>query len=430
MIFGYKFVLKLVSFILCLFLNVSYAENFLDTDHLPLGEDRIDLGHQDFRIEIENPAGIEIKAMLDKDSIQWIRYDEVLLIPRARLKIRAKKLPPATFISYKEKTINLQHSKQYSYAELNISLYERHLVELHNTEGVIARLRILFKPQKKPRIITDYTCSRNNIKVTGLHNEQLSLGCRTRRIGPFGKERPMLEVTWISPELRIKNAGYIPYTAAFLSDKPVNIEVVNIFSGEAKTLTITASIPKRLHRLFTAYGFGPYAFETQKRNNNGELLTKSEPTVPALMFYINYKISETNSIRGFEAAVFKDSTFNNAGLYLGSDFGFALDNKLYFSTLIGVQYLYFKFDEDSPVVSEAIFPQGLEFMYRHAFDIPNYIISGGIFLSPSADVDYTNVWIRWGKKYFWELNLISWGKEDFKASTYGVSLGFPFKGFL
>lgn len=422
--------LKLFSIYLVLLSHLSFADNFIDTSELPVGENRQNITKNDIKIIIPNAKEYGIRARIDESSIIWNRFNEILLIPRARLKIRVKKLPPASFISYKNRTINFQHSKKYSFAELNVSLYEKHPILIKGADIEYSAIKLKLKPNKKPKILIDYTCSRNNITVEGLKDEHFTIGCRTRRIGKFGKEKPMLEVSWLSPELRIKSSEYLPYNAAFISDRPVQAEVQNIYTGETKIITIKASIPKRLHRLFTAYGFGPYAFETEYTNDEGVTEEKSVPMAPALMFYINYKISDTSSVRGFEAAVFKDSVFNNAGIYLGSDFGFSLDNKLYFSTLIGVQHLYFKFDEDSEVISEPIFPQGIEFMYRHAFDIPNYIISGGIFLSPSESVDYTNAWVRWGKNYFWELNLISWGKDDFKATTYGVSVGFPFKGFL
>ena len=60
----------------------------------------------------------------------------------------------------------------------------------------------------------------------------------------------------------------------------------------------------------------------------------------------------------------------------------------------------------------------------------NYIRGRKVFLSPSNDLDYKNIWIRWGKSYFWELNLIEWGQDNFKASMWGLSVGFPLKGFF
>ncbi|MAZ47956.1 MAG: hypothetical protein CME65_05295 [Halobacteriovoraceae bacterium] len=423
---------KLFALILC---THVYAHEYLNTSQLPNAQNRIPLKSKDFFIDIKADEQCDVRAMIDPSSINWFRFEDILLIPMARIKIRTKRVPPAAFITYKERTLNFQHSEKYSYAELNISLFENQPIEIKLFDKVLSIIDVQFRTPKKPKVLVDYSCSRNGIQIEGLENEYFSIGCRTKRIGKFGKEKPMLEVIWLSPDLRIKNSKYLPYHAAFLSQRPVQAEVENRQTGKSKVITIKAKIPKRLHRLFTAYGFGPYAFETEliEMDDDGNEISresKTEPTVPALMFYINYKISETQSIRGFEAAVFKDSVFNNAGIYLGSDFGFALDNRLYFSTLIGVQHLYFQFDKDSEVISEPIFPQGIEFMYRHAFDDPNYIVSGGVFLSPTESIDYTNAWVRWGKNYFWELNYISWGKEEFKATTYGVSIGFPFKGFL
>ena len=137
-----------------------------------------------------------------------------------------------------------------------------------------------------------------------------------------------------------------------------------------------------------------------------------------------------NSIRGFDAAVWKKSTFNNAGVYFASDIASILDGKLTITTLLGMQHLYFQFDKKYETISEPIFPQGIEFLYKHAFGIKNYIVSGGAFISPSETIDYQNIWIRWGKNYFWELNYIYWGKDQFDAGMYGLSIGLPFKGFF
>ncbi len=396
----------------------------------PPGEARIKFGRKDIKINIQEIKDIQIKAIVDNTSFEWRRVDKLVLMPLVRLKIRIQSNDPDFHIAYKDFTINFQQSNKASYAELYYSLYERHAVEIFRGKELIGKIDLEFNDHKKNRVIVDYTCSRNDIVIKGLENEHISLGCHTRRIGKFGKERPMLEISWVSPELKIIGSEHIPYQAAFLNRLPVNIRVLNIKTGIEKEITITARIPKRLHRLFTAYGLGPYAFNTEIVRENEVSESKQVDMAPALMFYLNYKVSESSSVRGFDAAIFQESRFNNAGLYLGSDFGHMLDNKIYFTTLLGVQYLYFKYDDDSPDISEPIFPQGLEFMYRHAFDIPNYIVSGGFFLSTENDIEYENIWVRWGKNYFWELNLISWGKDQFKAKTWGISVGFPFKGFL
>jgi hypothetical protein len=406
------------------------AERYLDLSNSSLGQDRVKLSSKDFKVEIvHNDSTVEIKSIIDKTSFEWVRIKNVLLVPKARVKIKVKRSEKHLHLTYKDQIYNFQQSSKSLFAEITISLYEKEPIYIVSESGEVAHIKFIPKPKKRKPLI-DFSCSRNNLKIEGLENEHFTIGCHTTPVGKYGSEKPMLEIIWISPDLKVKNSNLVPYNAAFLNKLPIKVNVVNIHTGKEKIITIKAKIPKRLHRLFTAYGLGPYSFNTKTLDKEGNELVKSEPLAPALFFYINYKISETTSIRGFDAAVFKDSKFNNAGIYLGNDFGFSFDNKLYFSTLLGVQYLYFKFDELNPEVSEPIFPQGIEFMYRHAFDIPNYIISGGVFLSPSDSVDYKNIWVRWGKNYFWELNLIEWGQDEFKASMWGLSVGFPFKGFL
>lgn len=426
--------LKLYSFLLLIAISAQLsASEWLDLERASNAQSRINLSAEDFKIDITNNIyKLKVHAQLDNMSFKWVRFNDILLVPKAILKINIEHSNKSLYIKYKNQIYNFQHSNDSLQAHIHLSVFENQSIEVYDHRKRIFNITLKPKSAKtlSDRTLIDYSCSRNQIEVLGLDNEFFSLGCRLRPIGKYGEEKPMLEISWISPELQIQNTKLIPYNAAFVNQEPVKIDVQNIYTGLKKQLTIKALIPKRLHRLFTAYGFGPYALNTKTVDSKGDTQEISDPLAPALFFYLNYKISESTSLRGFEAAVLKESKFNNAGLYLGNDFGYSFDNRLYFSTLLGVQYLYFKFDEDSSEVSKPIFPQGVEFMYRHAFDIQNYIVSGGIFLSPSTSVDYKNIWLRWGRDYFWEINHIEWAQDNFKASTWGLSVGFPFKGFL
>ena len=421
--------LKLYSLLVLSVYFIGFA-SAIDVRNNPIGENRINFNKNDVKIIINNLSNYKIDAIVENDSFQWIRVNSNYLTPRVRLKLRVNSSDPVFHIEYKNNIFNFQQSRKNSYAELYYSLFEKNEVHIKLKNKIMAKIHIRFKAHKKQKQLIDYSCSRNAIEILGLEDEHITIGCKTRRIGRYGKEKPLLEIQWLSPELEISHDASVPYNAAFLNQRPVSIKVTNRYTKTTKTLTIKAKTPKRLHRLFTAYGYGAHALHTKRENDEEKKQVNKTDLAPALFFYINYKISDMTSIRGFNAATFKESSFNNAGIYLGSDFGHSLDQKLYFSTLLGVQYLYFKFDNDSSEVSEAIFPQGLEFMYRHAFDIPNYIISGGLFISTSESIDYENIWIRWGKNYFWEVNLITWGKDEFEARTWGFSVGFPFKGFL
>jgi hypothetical protein len=53
-----------------------------------------------------------------------------------------------------------------------------------------------------------------------------------------------------------------------------------------------------------------------------------------------------------------------------------------------------------------------------------------MFTSLSGPYNYNNIWIRYGKSYFWELNFIEWKKENREASMFGLSIGFPIASFF
>lgn len=415
----------LLILIFLLICGSTYAGTGIDLDSSPQGRNIKTLKHTDFKIKTAIPS--VVKANLLPNSFKWLRVKNILLVPSARIEILVSNPAMGLILSYKDKTYSFQQTSKGARVELEVSLFERtpiNILKNNKAFDEITWQRI----SKKPEIYIDDSCSRNKIEIKGITTEAITLGCKIEKVGLVGEEKPTLEVIWLSPDLKTTTNSALQY-ANFSDNSPVKLNALNTQSKALKELEIRAQVPKRIHRLFTAAGIGPYAFET-KLETEDETQSISEPAAPALFFYTNYQLSKDQSIRGFNAAVFKESIFDNAGIYLGSDFGFSFDNRLYFTTLIGVQYLYFKFDKEADVISEPIFPQGLEFMYRHAFDIPNYIISGGFFLSTSSEVEYQNAWIRWGKKYFWELNYIGWGKDNFSAKMYGISLGFPLKGFL
>lgn len=438
--FIYKFVLR--PFSLCLFFCATSialaATDDVSFGRVEVGESRIKLTPKDFQLKVELKKNIKLKTKLVEKSIQWIRVQEVLLTPRARIDISIEGEAKDYHIRYHDQSISMQQlikkSRKIAFTEFYISLFDHSPIEIFHGEKLAGTILLNAKKRssnKKAHLI-DYSCSRNNVMIKGLDRELISLGCRTHRIGKFGSERPMMEVLWSSANYRLLDESLPPYIAVFLDNYPTRLKVKNK-NGEIKEIEISARVPKRLHRLNTAYGLGPYAFNTsftKDPSKKDDKLTFTEDLAPAFMLYFNLKLNPMNSIRGFDAAVWKRSVFNNAGIYFASDVANILDNKLTITTLLGMQHLHFQFDKGFTPISEPIFPQGLEFLYKHAFGVQNYIISGGAFVSPSETIDYQNIWIRWGKNYFWELNYIYWGKDQFDAEMYGVSIGLPFKGFF
>lgn len=443
----YKSVLKRFSFLLIVLIyasssvlltSIAYAAESepITFGNVVIGETRLKLRVKDFKIRLKLNQNIKSRIVLKKGSIQWIRINEVLLTPRARIAIYFKDNATNYSLKYRGHSILMQQNKKgIAHTEFFVSLFNSDKINIYKNGKKIGDIDLYAKKMNKKRQTTlvDYSCSRNAVSVKGLEGEFISLGCKMNRIGKFGKEKPMLELIWSSANYRLLDNSESPYLAVFLSNNPVKLKVIN-HNNEIKEIELIARVPKRLHRLNIAYGFGPYAFETTFDQADDpdvdDILKYTTPAAPAFMAYFNYKIDADTSIRGFDAIVAKDSIFNNLGVYFASDIAKPMDKKLTITTLIGMQHLYYKFDSDFEARSEPIFPQGIEINYKHAFGIENYLIGGGAFLSADDAVDYQNIWVRWGKSIFWELNYIYWGTEGHSAKMWGLSAGFFFGGFL
>ena len=438
----FKFVLRPFSFatlFIILITTTTYAveREPISFGNVNVGEKRIKLKVKDFEIKLNLSENIKSKVVLKKGSIQWIRINDVLLTPRARLAIHFKGDASDFHIKYRDQSILMQQRKKIAVTEFYVSLFQFDKAKIFYKGREIGDISFHAKEnkiKKRKTHLIDYSCSRNNIKIKGMDNEYISLGCRTQRVGKFGKEKPMTEILWSSANYKLLDNSEAPYISVFMDSTPVKIKVKNQFN-EIKEIEISARIPKRLHRLNIAYGLGPYAFNTTfardpKDINTTEFETNKEPIAPAFMLYFNFKLTPETSVRGFNAIVAKKSIFNNLGVYFASDLAKTIDNKLTITTLLGMQHLYFQYDSKAKIISEPIFPQGIEANYNHAFGIENYLIGGGAFLSPSESYDYQNVWVRWGKGIFWELNYIYWKKDEFSVKTWGLSAGFFFGGFL
>ncbi|MDA8793406.1 hypothetical protein N9N67_09175 [Bacteriovoracaceae bacterium] len=422
--------LSLIIFV-ATFLNNVNAGNFLETitfGHVNVGDNRIQLSEKNFTIDsefIENEK-IEYEVTFVKNTFEWVRTNDVLLTPRARVLFKIDLPAARTHITYKNQSLALQRKNDRAQTQMYISLFDNSPIEIFHNHQKIGEVKIKVKKSKTKDggLLIDYSCSRSNIQVDNIDGEYFVLGCRKHRVGDFGNEKQMLELLWFSPHLKLDKNTPPPYMSIFFDSTPVELELLDQ-KGNLKKIKISAKLPKRMHRLRTAYGYGPYAF-----NSAFEKTERNDDIAPAIMLYFNYNLDKNNSIRGFEAAVFKDAIFNNAGIYYANDIAKILDNRLIITTLIGFQALYFKFNDDSPTKNGFIFPQGIELLYKHAFGIENYIVSYGMFLDPSESYDYQNLWIRWGKNYFWEINFIGWQENETMAKMWGLSVGFPFKGFF
>ncbi len=194
--------------------------------------------------------------------------------------------------------------------------------------------------------------------------------------------------------------------------------------GKSRVVELSARVPKRLHRMRLAWGAGPYNLSSSAGSGNG--------TVGAAMLYGNFRLRHEDnlSLRAFEAAFGRDpghaSFFNNLGAYFAYDAVRAVDNRLRLTVLLGVQAVTFApRGLANPSYGEVIAPQGFEVSYPDAFGLKNKSLSGGIFLQPGTSKRYANAWVRFGGRWFGELNYLSWRSDYRFATMWGLSVGAP-----
>lgn len=418
---------KILFFVASLFfLHGSWAdERLLSISFGPVevGASRIPLKLSDFKI-FKSKKSPEIVASFQEDSVQWVRTNNNLLTPRALLRITINSEGNYHIEYLGRKIIPQGHQKKF--VDLYVDLFTPgHVLILKNAKEIEKiTLETKLKAKKGEVHLIDYSCSRYNVEIEGLDDEYLSVGCLMDRTGKFGKERPRLTVSWTTTNYSLVTGSPPPYITIFKNSIPAEFQLVDR-EGNIKNVSIKVKIPRRLKRLKTALGVGPYGFRAQRED-----AVNATSIAPAAMAYARLDLTNTTSFRLFNALVTNKSFFNNAGIYFAYELADAFDQRLQFVPLLGLQGLSFKFNSASPTSHKIIYPQGLEVVYNHAFGITNYQIVYGMFLSTQSQETYDNAWIRWGKKYFWEVNYIRWGRNTERAQTWGLSIGIPFLSFF
>lgn len=418
------FILPLLIFAYTAILSASDSFS-LSFGPVQVGESRIPIDLKDFTHTVHS-AKYQIKAAFVKKSVQWIRNGHNLLTPRARFALKVYSPRKDIYLRYLGKTITLQKSKDHLKTNVYIPLFNPSHIEIFEKTEKIGKITFRNRPPRKKTEtkLIDYSCIRYKLEIKGIDQDYLSVGCRMERIGRLGKERPRLEVIWTTTNYRTLDGAEPPYITVLDNRQP---SIVNVMDdqGNRKTIRISANLPRRIHRVKTAYGFGPYLFRSRR---DGQ--TRPYTLAPTGMLYGKYEFNDTTSLRFFDAFIWRESLFNNFGVYFAYELAEVFDKRISIVPLLGVQGLTFRFGPKGEYVTETIYPQGFEFSFRHAFGLKNYVLGGGLFIDASSLYDYTNAWIRFGKGMFWELNYISWDKGGDHSAMYGLSVGLPLISFF
>ncbi|AZZ37076.1 hypothetical protein CIK05_09820 [Bdellovibrio sp. qaytius] len=389
-----------------------------------IGKAAVDLDVDDFNIE---KAHSDIEAGFIGDSIQWLRPENNLLTPRVLLNIRVPKKYQPVYFKIADHVIFPSNNGLDLSSQVYINLFNPETIQIFQGDKVLDTIQISTKAVAKSKLKQwiDYTCLPYNIVITGIEQQYTSTGCKLNRIGSFGKETPRLEVAFSSPNLTTLAGDHSPFLFNLTDNSPVETVLINKTTKEKVNVTVAAKLPARLNRLKMAGGLGPYFF-----TNTYKKETKGPDTAPSYMLYGKYEISETSSLKAFDALVYNNkSLFNNSGLYFSYDLAQVLDGQVILGALIGFQGLNYRYDTGYPNKFEMIYPQGFELTYNHPFGVQNYYLSYGMFLSTTQEL-YRNMWLRFGNQVFYELNYITWGNDIAEIDMWGLSVGFPlFKAF-
>lgn len=393
-----------------------------------IGSDPISIELNDFHFQIKDSR---IKSQFIQNSLYWNRSEKNLVTPMIMIQITINPTLKPIQIKLGDQIIIPMQKDGSSTSQIYVNLFESRPIEIFEDSKKIDEILIYsvsLSNLRKQKIWIDHTCLPYQVQFSGIDTEYISMGCTLDRVGPFGHEKPRLEVSFVSTNVlagaETALSDHSALTFYFNESSEIQTELFHKIEKKKIPVRLSAVLPEKLSRIRLAAGIGPYSYTTSQKNNSiGPINSLS------YMLYGKFSLTETTSFKAFDALISENTLFNNSGLYYSFDIARVLDGRITINTLLGFQGLHFKYDENSSTEFEVIYPQGIEITYQHPFGKVNSYLNYGMFLSTSQE-PYKNIWLRYGQKIFYEINYITWGKELSKIEMWGLSLGFPIAQFF
>ena len=397
----------------------------------------------DFRVEWEGAGLPEAVAELVPDSVEWVRLEDVVVVPRARLRIVFKHATTGHVV-YAGTTHPLRQEETRAATELEVALFsgpqqaiEVQLAGSAGAPATAARLWLRRKPHAKASPMhanIDHSCSPFGVTVVSPQSagdDWFSVGCRrVYALGMFNRTQDLqMVVVW-------DNAGDdVEIGGASAPSPGASIHRLSLAPGKGPVLLRSSKRKIELHYSLVAHpnygmlgvGIGPYFYSFTGANEDLQALS------PLVTVYGAYSMTDTTRIVAFGAVSLNEKIDTDIGLYLNYQSLRILDRRVSMNILLGAHLLAFVAKGQYQIRPSA--PQGLEFIFRDAF-LPGYNFLAGAFLYPPfADTAYGNVWVRYGNAaWFVEVNGIYW-QEPFEGASLtsqniGVSVGMPLVRFF
>jgi hypothetical protein len=399
-------------------------------------------GVEDFVVE---PVGRPIQGLrveLEPGSLEWVRVQDVLVLPRARARIAysgSSKQGLASQAGFSQPLVPEGESRLT--AALPVALLSGEKNQIQVAMGEVARFRIRFAPRAtSPRglIGVDPSCSRFGVQAVsetaGEKPDWMYLGCRM--IGTEGNPRTAsleLYVLWEkpSPEAKVDDHPIAQASASVyllrLRAKPGTVRLSG-GAGERK-LEVAYRVAENLHYGSLGVGIGPYSYHYQ---GGGEDV---ESWAPIMTLYGSYQVHDTIRLVAFNATAFNHQLQTDTGFYVNAEQFRTLDRRIGLNIMLGANLIGVRAGNGDYVLLFGA-PQGFEFIFTDFLGKARNL-SAGAFIYPSIEGKaYYNTWVRWGSPaFFGEVNFISWedtteSRGRFYSRSFGVSVGFPLARFL
>jgi hypothetical protein len=395
----------------------------------------------DYEIDWQGEAPPGAKAELETDSLQWVRIIDLLVLPRARMRLTFSSPLTARVIHGGFSTGGTKlTSIDFPVALLSNPKNEIKLRYEHDGSQKESALRLRMKPRQvnpTQRIHLDSSCSKFAVNAQWklpTHETQswIYIACRfvSTNGDQYRKSSMEMYVIWDETETTphrmvdgIQAEPTLPSLWALrLGAKPGR---VTLRSPKQEEFEISYSLSERHYKGFLGLGIGPYMSEF---NGVGEY---DEGWSPLLTLYGSVYVNETLRVVGFDATSISNRLWTDLGIYLSTENAKMFDQRLTMNLLFGGHIIGFRTDGKTHAVPS--FPQGFEFIYADAF-ARGYSGSLGGFIYPEINGrSYYNLWIRWGGRVFWEINYLA-AKESFdnnsvSSKSLGLTVGFPMARF-
>jgi hypothetical protein len=405
-----------IAFIILLILGVDPAHTFgetivaYDEHELPITPD-----HFDIEVEWDGAESIPMFIRFSRNSLIWKRQQNGNKFPQLTLSLNMKEQDDIQ-LSYQGRTF-VPERKENAHIAIDVDVFTNEPVKIGRAGKLLGRIAVKPMPEIRAQhfVYIDPSCLPYFVQLDNPVDFYSSLSCEFH---PNKDRKGVLNVAFAPAESRLAGKFEPPYTVQLSGDAQARLRLA--LRDEVHEISIRAKVPEYVARFKSALGFGPYRFLTARGGDE-----RAYHTAMSYMLYARYDLTESTSLRFFDALIDSGGFFNNAGGYFAYNAGSTDDGRIAVFPLLGFQGISFRNHKSDPLFQQIIFPQGFEVVYRHAFGLHNYHLIGGMFLSTASTGAYENAWLRFGRKYFWELNWISWSYLERRSHSFGLSVGIP-----